>query len=384
MACPLFQRPENVANQCTTTTTIGEVSGIVQVAAERSVIGGTAKIRDASSESQWWETGHATVVGTETASVGVAKVRRTWTAESVAESTSADQEAGGCYISSLNWKASDDEADSPDVAGTSHTLSGATTISDRAAPTPPERRAVEPQTIASRAVEITSTVTIVESPPVSSHPLEQSAERPIEEPIAAGPQFMPTETVVHRNLQAAPSVSPPSAVPPIVVPQTIDSNGGSQRAQTIAGYLEQLQKPMMAITTGAALHSNQDPPNLAAELQHGIPPIYEWGQPWVVPRPNRYPYVFRHNPLYFEEPNLERCGRAHGCLQPVYSSAAFAGRAVLLPMMMMYQDPCLLVPSPGDCRTCEQYECQDVVPQATPAGVAVEAAVITGLVFLLL
>ena len=90
-----------------------------------------------------------------------------------------------------------------------------------------------------------------------------------------------------------------------------------------------------------------------------------------------------HKPLYFEDWNLERYGHSHGCLDPVISAAHFFVTLPVLPYKMGVELPWECVYPLG------YYRPGNCAPWTVPAvpisarGFAVEAATITGLVFLL-
>jgi hypothetical protein len=75
-------------------------------------------------------------------------------------------------------------------------------------------------------------------------------------------------------------------------------------------------------------------------LSGGFAPGYNWAAA-----------QFCHNPLYFEETALERCGVEHGCCQPFISGAHFFGSVALLPWKMWQQCP----------RSCECTPARDCV-----------------------
>ena len=93
---------------------------------------------------------------------------------------------------------------------------------------------------------------------------------------------------------------------------------------------------------------------------------------------------FFHYPLYFEDPALERYGHSHRPLiQPVVSIGRFSAQLLALPYQMTLDPPCREVYSlgwyrPGECAPKLHYQ---VPLNATAA--AVEAATVTGLVFLI-
>ena len=89
-----------------------------------------------------------------------------------------------------------------------------------------------------------------------------------------------------------------------------------------------------------------------------------------------------HKPLYFEDWNLERYGHSHGPLDPVFSAAHFFVTLPVLPYKMGVELPWECVYPLG------YYRPGDCAPWTVPAipislrGMAVEAATVTGLVFL--
>jgi hypothetical protein len=90
-----------------------------------------------------------------------------------------------------------------------------------------------------------------------------------------------------------------------------------------------------------------------------------------------------HKPLYFEDWTLERYGHSHGALDPVFSAAHFFVTLPVLPYKMGVELPWECVYPLG------YYRPGNCAPWMVPAvpiscrGAAVEAATVTGLVFLL-
>lgn len=73
------------------------------------------------------------------------------------------------------------------------------------------------------------------------------------------------------------------------------------------------------------------------------------------PKPlNRNISAFKHNPLYFEERNLERCGNGYGCATTAVSAARFAGSTLALPILLLSEYPSDCVPGGPDCPTCTE------------------------------
>lgn len=66
--------------------------------------------------------------------------------------------------------------------------------------------------------------------------------------------------------------------------------------------------------------------------------------------------MFAYHPLYFEDPNLERCGYDHGCfVQPIISGVYFFGNVALLPYKTVAVCPCDYVCPLDFCGPCEEY-----------------------------
>lgn len=135
------------------------------------------------------------------------------------------------------------------------------------------------------------------------------------------------------------------------------------------------------------------PENIAGEMLGKYEPVYVMNEGWTE-YTDRSIYWISHRPLYFEDPNLERCGlNRNGIFEPIVSAALFYSNAALLPMHMGVQSPCCTVRSKGDCPACHKYgeECYLVsrdlkkllMTKEGLRGVAYEALAITGLVFLI-
>lgn len=93
---------------------------------------------------------------------------------------------------------------------------------------------------------------------------------------------------------------------------------------------------------------------------------------------------FAHKPLYFEEVNLERYGyQCSPCIQPFVSGAHFFGTIPALPYLMVAEPPCECVYTLGHYRPGSCVPWQRNYPPCSCCGVAVETAVVVGLVFLI-
>jgi len=165
-------------------------------------------------------------------------------------------------------------------------------------------------------------------------------------PSAPEPEA-PAEPVVHlavetpdlRTAQAVSDSTPPEAL-------AVDE----QRVRSLNKSLREI-----ALVEPVDLEGLR-PADVASELQPDKVPLTLTGSYFVEAHPSRYLYCFSHNPLYFEDANLERCGIAH-CCQPVVSAAQFIGRTALLPYSMLVTSPSSCVTTLGDCPTCHSYPC---------------------------
>ncbi len=191
-------------------------------------------------------------------------------------------------------------------------------------------------------------------------------------------RFRPTSA---RRIQESPAPLSPTATP------------GSEAP------LDRLFAPMTAVKIhGASAEQSSrqdswrvpldDPRSTAStnvvDYFHGsIPGYYVPSMRYGVTRPNRALYPFKNNPLYFEDPNLERCGVHSDCLTNFWSIGHFAFNTAILPYRVAAQPPCTCVPSLGDCPTCNEYDSTAYLPPWSWAGLVAETGVITGLVFII-
>lgn len=77
--------------------------------------------------------------------------------------------------------------------------------------------------------------------------------------------------------------------------------------------------------------------------------------------PNLSPlFPYTYYPLYFEDPNLERCGHSLGCcVQPFASAVHFYGNVALFPVKALILCPWECVYPQADCAPCTRYSCRD-------------------------
>ncbi|MEZ6063874.1 MAG: hypothetical protein R3C19_26300 [Planctomycetaceae bacterium] len=181
------------------------------------------------------------------------------------------------------------------------------------------------------------------------------------------------------------------AVPPLppADEHPIRSNADSGTTGAFDGV--EIFNPIYAVTLGSANIEAHNPPdqlptNQARQLQGFQEPQYQWASGHSMYSPNRNAYPICYRPLYFEDPNLERCGQAHGCLTELVSIAHFAGRIPVLPYMMVAEPPHDCVAAKPDCPMCSSFGPDAYFPRPDEVdlgGVAVQAAATVGLIFLL-
>jgi hypothetical protein len=88
-----------------------------------------------------------------------------------------------------------------------------------------------------------------------------------------------------------------------------------------------------------------------------------------------------HQPLYFEDVNLERNGYSRGHAQPFVSAARFFGRLPLLPYALIAHPHYRAEYALGDARPGSPTPYVHVRPPLSAGGALFEAAVVTGLFF---
>ncbi|MDA8745490.1 hypothetical protein N9N28_12730 [Rubripirellula amarantea] len=168
--------------------------------------------------------------------------------------------------------------------------------------------------------------------------------------------------------------------------------------------LRRLQRPLHEIAVTTTLDAETDgkrkfgsnstssvdtPASVAASLMNHSEPEWVMSTGSTFPIYSRQTIRFCHRPLYFEDPNLERCGKGWGCLQNPVSAVRFLGDALLLPYQMVRQRPQCEVSSLGDCRCGESYPHDRGIHhfcdgEFDGCATLAELAVISGFSFLLL
>ena len=150
--------------------------------------------------------------------------------------------------------------------------------------------------------------------------------------------------------------------------------------------ISELQTPIDQIVVSSYLSDKPTPEDRAKEFLQTKPPIEIGGASMGAILPDRYPVIMYHRPLYFEQPNLERCGNTCGYFQNAISSALFFSDTVTLPCRIWQHGKYPCVQAGGDCPTCHEISrCQHKSRlSVNPANWAAQAAAGAGFKFLAL
>ena len=138
-------------------------------------------------------------------------------------------------------------------------------------------------------------------------------------------------------------------------------------------------RPLGEITFSHAVNLDMRTP--VSRVSGNSPPVADISGYRPTPSPQRNGHLSWFNPLYFEDPNLERCGHHHGCLTDAVSAVRFFGRAPFKPYLMGVNPPHSCVRSLGDCDRCSSFGRRAYIPDPTPEAIALQAAATVGLVF---
>jgi hypothetical protein len=191
----------------------------------------------------------------------------------------------------------------------------------------------------------------------------------------------PLQTVVYQD---APAVEEPAPLVSEIPSMEKDKPAPEQKS------VDELFAKLDTVSLGKAIHPADKLPdalNEGKEYLNKAGTQRNWSSgTWVSFRPRRSTFPFHHNPLYFEDPNLERCGRASGYFTEVTSFAHFAGRIPVLPYMMTVEPPCSLVHAKPDCPTCSEFGPDAYFPnpdEVDLGGASIQAAAVVGLIFLI-
>ena len=135
----------------------------------------------------------------------------------------------------------------------------------------------------------------------------------------------------------------------------------------LTGLADSLFQPLSKVRLSG---SSTDPPRTTEandiELDHPLndacayigttaPGYYSIATHAGMQAPYRNAFPFCHRPLYFEDPNLERCGASWGCLTTTKSAAVLAGQILAMPVKVLVVRPRDHVHALPDCPTCHRF-----------------------------
>jgi hypothetical protein len=91
-------------------------------------------------------------------------------------------------------------------------------------------------------------------------------------------------------------------------------------------------------------------------LENASPVHYFTATRFGAARPSRNTHVLCHNPLYYEDENLERCGQSNGCLTTAVSAIHFGTHIAFTPYKLISECPTSCEQSLPDCPTCHEFD----------------------------
>ena len=225
---------------------------------------------------------------------------------------------------------------------------------------------------------------------------ELSQQKPHSAPLSIlPPPLPPAEVPVPRT--PAPAARS-DAVSPSNVPSAADELMSSDRTESSNSaaksvddrFLSELTRPMLGINLADAARSEtlngtqlDGPTDVATGFQFNADAVYDAHNGYGLRYPRRNLTPIWYNPLYFEDPNLERCGQGHGIFTEYVSMARFFGRIPVGPYMFASNPPNSCVRSLGDCPTCSSFGIDAYLPPLDPHASAFQAACTVGLIFLI-
>ncbi len=101
--------------------------------------------------------------------------------------------------------------------------------------------------------------------------------------------------------------------------------------------------------------------------------------PWQA---NSDSYPFYHKPLWFEDPNLERCGRGWGPFTSTVSAIRASANIPILPYRFTAEKPWSCVRTLPDCSVCEKFGVRAYLPPWSLSAAAVQAAATVGIIYI--
>lgn len=206
----------------------------------------------------------------------------------------------------------------------------------------------------------------------------------------------PTESTHVPQLNPAAEMGPatsPVLPPHRLISQSDSSDAADEEEEALDVTVSELFEPMGSVrVTGPSsipptLEENEDvvslpePDDQAGPYMESSVRACYYTLGYGVRRPPRNTWRFYCHPLYYEEVNLERCGRSKGCCTTACSALHFASRAAITPYLMTLQHHDDCVCTLPDCPTCHKFGCDATCPKWSWKAALVQGAAVTGLVY---
>lgn len=128
-----------------------------------------------------------------------------------------------------------------------------------------------------------------------------------------------------------------------------DSVSSAAESAAKAASLD-LKRSVTLVGVDDGLSGQRVPDNLAKKIALGSPERLLSVSGATVPIYGRQTSSMRHLPLYFADPNLERCGSSVGVAQNSLSAARFLWSAATLPIQLLEDRPNTLICRDPECR----------------------------------
>jgi hypothetical protein len=169
----------------------------------------------------------------------------------------------------------------------------------------------------------------------------------------------------HRPQLAAfqENAAPENAFPQQNIPESSDTSDTlSDLLRPVSGIdlRQAIEIPTLAEGDSPSLRQPLDLAQTIRGPRAAVDLSVSYWRPWC---PDRDSHPFCHFPLYFEDPNLERCGRGWFCFTTVASIGHFACSTALLPVHLVAEHPRRYVRTLPDCPACHRFDWDVDLPQ---------------------
>lgn len=137
------------------------------------------------------------------------------------------------------------------------------------------------------------------------------------------------------DISSRDTVAPTAIAPQVLMPQGISSGKGNSQAITDGPNVDEVFKFKKLSEISLDIHDSTDRKPMSKFTDLPTKPVVEPAQTvymWEAP-------AIRYQPLFFEDPTLERYGQDAGLLTPAVSGAHFFGRVLTLPFHAAVRSP---------------------------------------------